>query len=451
MNLILRTVLSLLLPGFVLAADPPHSGGEIPPRKPANIVLIMADDFGYECVAANGGQSYQTPNLDRMAAEGIRFEHCYSQPLCTPSRVKIMTGLYNVRNYTQFGWLEKSQTTFANVLRNAGYATAVVGKWQLGAVPDRPRHFGFEQHCLWHFLSRKSRYAAPGLVTDGVAQLHQGKYGPDLVTDYACQFIDQHRDQPFLLYYPMMLTHAPFEPTPHSNEWDTTSKGSPNERGRRKYFADMVAYADHCVGRILEQLEKAGVADNTLVMFTGDNGSPRQIQSILNGRTVLGGKGKMTDAGTRVPLIVRWPAGGRKGTVSKSLVDFTDFFPTMLRVAGVDYPANLRLDGIGLMPELTGNEGPQRQWVYVWYARDGGPKGTEFARNQRYKLYRDGRYFDIRHDVRERSPLAVDSLSSAQQKVYRRLERALDQFRDARPHRFANWQLVSQQELRGQE
>ena len=198
-----------------------------------NIVLIMADDLGYECIGANGGESYATPVLDRMAAEGVRFEHCYAQPLCTPTRVKLMTGLSNVRNYVEFGTLEKSQTTFAHLLRDAGYATAIVGKWQLGRDASLPAHFGFDEHCLWQLLRRPSRYAHPGLEVNGkMVDYRSGEYGPDIVCDYACEFIERHKDGPFLLYYPMMLTHSPFVPTPDSPD-RYTSAGFP-ERVRSK-------------------------------------------------------------------------------------------------------------------------------------------------------------------------------------------------------------------------
>jgi len=123
----------------------------------------MADDFGYECVTANGGESYQTPNLDRLAAEGVRFEQCHVQPLCTPTRVQLMTGLYNVRNYLNFGTLPRSETTFAHLMKKVGYATAICGKWQLGREKDAPQHFGFDEALLWQQTRRPPRYANPGL------------------------------------------------------------------------------------------------------------------------------------------------------------------------------------------------------------------------------------------------------------------------------------------------
>ena len=131
-------------------------------RRP-NLVLIMADDFGYECVTANGGESYRTPHLDRLAAGGMRFERCFVQPLCTPTRVQLMTGLYNVRNYLEFGLLDPQAVTFGHLLRAAGYATGIAGKWQLGQAPDLPRRFGFDEAYLWQHTRRPPRYANPGL------------------------------------------------------------------------------------------------------------------------------------------------------------------------------------------------------------------------------------------------------------------------------------------------
>lgn len=188
-----------------------------------NILLLMADDMGYECVNANGGSSYQTPHLDKLAETGMRFEHCYSQPLCTPSRVKIMTGMSNVRNYVQFGVLKRDQTTFAHLLKKAGYATCIVGKWQLGKEADSPQHFGFDESCLWQHTrpardeGRDTRYPQPHLEINGEAKDYPAEaYGPAIVSDYLCDFMERHKDQPFLGYYPMILPHNPFVPTPDS-------------------------------------------------------------------------------------------------------------------------------------------------------------------------------------------------------------------------------------------
>ncbi|MES2507978.1 MAG: sulfatase-like hydrolase/transferase, partial [Verrucomicrobiota bacterium] len=223
-------------------------------EKP-NIILIMADDFGYECLTANGGQSYQTPHLDRLAAEGLRFEHCHSQPLCTPTRVQLMTGRYNVRNYFNFGSLPTTETTFGQLLKKAGYATGICGKWQLGEDKGLPQHFGFDESYLWQHTRRPARYANPGLEHNGEpVDFTHGEYGPKLVNDFALDFITRHRQQPFFLYYPMILTHDPFQPTPDSAEWDPKTTGE-NAKRDNKHFADMTAYMDKLIGELVAQLD----------------------------------------------------------------------------------------------------------------------------------------------------------------------------------------------------
>jgi arylsulfatase A len=151
------TPLVPILCGAALSIGPANSTSLGAEGRAPNIVLIMADDMGYECVGANGGTSYRTPNLDRLASGGLRFEHGYSQPLCTPSRVQIMTGIYNQKNYVRFGILAPDQTTFAHLLKKAGYATCVAGKWQLLGGFDGPQHFGFDEYCLWQLTRRPGR------------------------------------------------------------------------------------------------------------------------------------------------------------------------------------------------------------------------------------------------------------------------------------------------------
>lgn len=404
-----------------------------------NIVLIMADDLGFECIGANGGESYRTPVLDQLAQQGMRFEHCYSQPICTPSRVKLMTGIYNVRNYAVFGLLEQNQRTFAHLFRDAGYSTCIVGKWQLGRDATLPNHFGFDEHCLWQLFRTPSRYASPGLEINGEARNFPGGYGPDLCADYACEFIEKNKDKPFLLYYPMIITHCPFEPTPDSVDWDPTSKGSKTYKGDPKYFGDMVTYMDKIVGKILDQLSASGVRDNTLVIFTGDNGTDTPIVSQCRGVSVAGAKGKTIDAGCHVPLIVDWPGQVDAGSECMDMIDFSDFLPTICDASGVSLPDQLQLDGRSFLPQIRGKEGDPRSWIYVWYARNGGPEGAEFARNQQYKLYRNGKFFDVPADPLEKNPLQLESLSQEAKVAHELLNSALDKYSDARPDRFAQW------------
>ncbi|MBT3200534.1 MAG: sulfatase-like hydrolase/transferase [Phycisphaerales bacterium] len=403
------------------------------PAKP-NMILIMADDLGYECIGANGGTSYKTPVLDKMAETGVRFENCHSQPLCTPSRVKIMTGIYNVRNYVRFGVLDRKQTTFAHILKKSGYATCIVGKWQLGAQVDSAQHFGFDESCLWHHMRRTSRYPNPGLEINGKPADFKDKYGPDVVSDFACDFMERNKAKPFVVYYPMILTHCPFEPTPDSADWDSKSKGSKTYKGDAKYFGDMVTYMDKIIGKLLKKLDDLGLRDNTMVLFVGDNGTDKPVVSMMDGRKVVGRKGSMTDGGTRAPFIASWPGVFPKGKVCDDLVDFSDFTPTLCEAAGVAVPAELNIDGRSVLPQLKGQKGNPREWIYCWYSRQGASAGTkEWARNQRYKLYRKGGFFDISKDVLEKKPLKIDSLSGDARKVYDMLQKALDKYKDARP------------------
>ena len=351
-----------------------------------NIILIMADDMGYEALSSNGSESCKSPNLDKLAAKGVRFTNCFSNPICTPSRVKLMTGQYNVRNYVKFGWLDREQTTFAHQLKAAGYATAIAGKWQLGRDKDSPQHFGFEQSCLWqHTRSGRSnedgknidrRFVNPQLEFNGVeTDFTNGEYGPQVCTDFICDFIDKNKKKPFLVYYPMILTHCPFDPTPDSTDWDPKRLGSTTYKGDRndpqRHFRDMVAYADKAVGQIVSQLGKSGVRDNTLIIFTGDNGTDTPIVTPWNGKKVVGGKGTMSDTGTRVPLIVNWPAGIRKaGRVVDDLVEFTDVFPTICEVTTAKLPKNHPGDGASIVPVLRNQAGARKKdWVYIWYRK----------------------------------------------------------------------------------
>ena len=424
------------LPGGIPAAmgaarRKPFDGAQ---GKP-NIVLIMADDLGHECIGAHGGTSYKTPVLDRLAAEGARFEHAYAQPLCTPTRAKLMTGIYNVRNYVKFGLLDPAQTTFAHLLKQAGYATCIVGKWQLGGGFEGPGHFGFDEYCLWQLNRRPSRYSNCGLEVNGKqVDYTNGEYGPDVVSDYACEFMQRNKDKRFLVYYPMILTHCPFEPTPDSADWDPAGKGAKGYKGDPKYFGDMVAYMDKMVGKLVRKLEELGLRENTLVLFTGDNGTDQPVVSRMGDRQVKGGKGSMSDAGTRVPLIASWPGTAARGKVCDDLVDFSDFLPTLCQCAGVAVPEKLAIDGRSFLPQVRGEKGTPREWIYCWYSREGNPAvAKEFARNHRYKLYRTGKLIDVRNDVLEASPLTEADLDAEARKARAMLQGVLDKYKDARP------------------
>jgi arylsulfatase A len=186
------------------------------------------------------------------------------------------------------------------------------------------------------------------------------------------------------------------------------------------------------VGRVIARLEKLGLREKTLVLFTGDNGTGKGMVTRMGERTVVGGKGQTTDAGMHVPLIASWPGKVPAGKVCRDLVDFTDFLPTLLEAAGAERPKELALDGRSFLPQLQGREGNPRPWIYSWYARDGGPTGVEQARDQRFKLYGDGRFFDVAADPLEKNPLGTDGLSPEARKAREKLQAALDQFKGTR-------------------
>ncbi len=409
-------------------------------EKKPNIVLIMADDFGYEALTANGGQSYQTPHLDRLAATGMRFENCYVQPLCTPTRVQLMTGIYNIRNYIEFGVLDPKATTFAQLLKKAGYTTGICGKWQLQLNQDKnlPRHFGFDEAFLWQQTRRPPRYANPGLERDGdEIDYNGGEYGPKLINDFALDFVTRHRDRSFVLYYPMILTHDPFQPTPDSPDWDPKTKSEQLQRDV-KHFADMTAYMDKMIGRLIAKLEELGLRENTLVMFIGDNGTGVSVTSRFKGTDYPGGKGSGTVRGNHVPFIANWPAKIPAGRVNSDLVASVDFLPTMCDAVGSPVPAALRIDGRSFLPQLLGQRGQPRDSLYVWYARNGGPTAThEYAQSVTHKLHRDGRFYDLTIDRFEQQPLAVGKLTGLSAAEAKKLQSVLDHYAKARPAHLA--------------
>lgn len=411
---------------------------------PPNIVMILADDLGFECINSYGGTSYDTPNLTQLAQTGMQFENCHSQPICTPSRVKLMTGKSNKKNHVKFGYLNPKETTFSQLLRKKGYATMIAGKWQLGNNASLPDYFGFDEHILWQLttsgrdsLGWDKRYVNPVLEINGkVYEKNEGKYSTDLVVDYINDFIKRKKDQPFLVYYPMILTHCPFDPTPHSEDWDPTDMGSKTYKGNAKYFGDMVSYLDFSVGRIVKQLDQLGLRENTIILFTGDNGTDTPVVSMMDNLAVEGGKGKTTDNGTHVPLIVNWKGVIKPNESTEALVDFSDFFPTICEAAGTTVDSGLDLDGVSFYSQLIGKEGPKRNWIHTWYNRDGGSNPmsatSEWVRNVNYKLYVGNKFYNIKKDPGEKNMIPTNALTDYEKTIRKEFIVVLDSYKHLR-------------------
>jgi arylsulfatase A len=410
---------------------------EIKSNRP-NVILIMVDDMGVEALETYGNTANKTPNINKLARSGILFENCVSQPLCTPSRVKIMTGQYNYRNYGYFGHLASSEKTFGNLFKDEGYATCIAGKWQLNGLAyqneisdwsdvTRPNQFGFDEYCLWQLAKPRKdgeRYADPLIQQNGeMLPRNKNSYGPDVFLGFITDFIDRKKDQPFFVYYPMVLVHDPFVPTPDSDEWKDSSQ---RMKADTSYFKDMVQYTDKIVGRIVTKLNELNITDETLLIFTADNGTHPSIYSPTTNGVIRGGKGNTTTAGTHVPLIASWGKQSRKSLVYEGLVEFSDFYATFADLLKV----NVKTDGRSFLQVLKGNTNDlTRETALVHYDPKWGANVNKhrnrFVRTLDYKLYQDGEFYHIKTDVLEQYPLQKKSLSADELSVLQKLKKEL--------------------------
>lgn len=429
-NSLVRVCLFLPL-GFASGAEKP------------NILLIFADDVGSDAIGCYGGQSFPTPHIDKLAAGGMQFSHAFAMPVCHPSRVSLSTGRYPFRfGKAGMKWGDYPDAaegiSIGDRLKQAGYATAVAGKWQLCMMKNdltHPSRLGFDEWSLfgWH---EGGRYHDPLIYQNG--QLRDdtaGKYGPDLYVKFLIDFM-QHSvdaDQPFFAYYPMALCH------------DVTDdlKGEQvafAHDGRWMTFPEMVSSMDDMVGRLVNALDRRGFRDNTLILFTTDNGTPNatymsvdengkmtrpKVFTIRNGEVVPGGKGKLDDTGTRVPLIANWPGRIDAGSESDVLVDLTDYLPTLSDIAGLA-DDDVSRDGHSFAPVLFGDEqSDPREWIFI------ENRGKHCIRSRDWKLYNDGRFYDLRNDPGESKPLTeLKTLSAEQRSARERLAEQLAALRD---------------------
>ena len=409
--------------------------------KQPNIILIMSDDLGYEVIGVNGGTSYATPRLDRMAREGMRFEEAHVMPLCTPTRLSLMTGKYNFRNYIGFGLMKPDEVTFGHLFSDAGYNTCISGKWQLYSYnpPDeapemrskgqRIEDAGFDEFCVWHAHhteDKGSRYKNPIVFQNSEYRDDtEGKYGEDVFCDYIIDYIGRKKDddRPFFVYWPMAATHKPHEPTPDSPEWESFDPPSNITLGGRtwaeleegswgddpRFYKDMVEYHDKTIGRLMDYLDEQGLGEDTLVLYVGDNGSPDDVCSMVHEHNeICGGKGKTNDRGTHVPLICRMPGTIPAGVVNKDMVESTDFLPTIMEAAGLEFPDGFMVDGRSFYPQLKGEAGDPREWMFFHFepmsARNAARR-IRFARDNHWKLYETGEMYDLRTDLDEELPI----------------------------------------------
>lgn len=389
-------------------------------RKP-NIVFILADDLGINGVACYGADHYKTPNIDKLAKGGLRFTNAYTAPLCGPSRALILTGRYAFRtgatNQDATGQMEPTvETMMPSVLKPAGYVTSAIGKW--GQLPLGPAEFGFDEHLkftgsgvYWNTQDKGRTY----LVNGEKVALKDKEYLPEVMHNHAVDFIARNREKPFYLYYSMSHVHAEILPTPDSKP------------GSETLYADNIAYMDKLVGKLIAELERLKLRENTLVIFVGDNGTGGGYadESTIGGRRISGEKGSMLEGGAQVPLIANWPGKTPAGKISHDLVDSTDFMPTFAELTGAKLPTDRVLDGRSFAPQLFGKNGQPRDWVYIQLARQW------YTREAKWKLNQSGQLFDMSKAPFEEPMVPGDTQNGEAIAARRRLQAALDKLNPA--------------------
>lgn len=446
-----KTILQILALTAIL-------GGWVTPvqaqAKKPNVILILADDLGYETLSAYGSESFDTPVLDDLAADGLTFEYCYATPLCTPTRVSIMTGKYNHRNYTRFGLFPKEDAnkTFGNLMKDAGYATCIAGKWQLGPQ-ELIDDMGFDETLQCD--SWLGFYDSGPLWRNGKREMNPtNRYRPDIVNDFVLDFIERKKDEPFFVYYPLFLVHAPEEPSPDYPNKELIEKCKNGKRVKvdEFVFGDMLTYMDKLIGKVVTKLEETGTRENTIIMFLGDNGTvgghagPREewAEVIIDGKPhPTGGKGSLKDLGTHVPFIANWK-GVTKGTRTSDLVDITDFLPSLADMANHPLEEDRLVDGVSFYPQILGQPGTPREWAFVlhdlndavlWRAalakgitpREEKQQGRFWSRTERWKLYSDGQLFDTQNDPFEDKPILVENDNELAAMMRKKLEAVFEQ------------------------
>ena len=401
--------------GALAAMAQAADGGERPP----NIVVIFADDLGYGDLGCTGHPTIHTPNLDRMAAEGMRLTQFYSAaPVCTPSRAALLTGRLPARSGMcsnsrrvlfpdSAGGLPQSEVTIAEALKGAGYATACIGKWHLGHLPEfLPTEHGFDEY----FGIPYSNDMKPCPLLDGTRTVEEPADQTTLTARYterAIRFIRRNRKRPFFLYFPHTFPHVPLFASDRF-------KGE----SLRGLYGDVVEELDWSVGQILETLRKRGLAENTLVIFTSDNG-PWLTQHLRGGTAGLlrGGKGSTWEGGMREPALAWWPGKVPAGVTNAGMASTLDVLPTCLGVAGARLPDDRALDGHDLTPMLTRSADSPRGTMFFYrgsrlYACRKGPwklhtttqagYGAKPEKHDRPVLYQ------LEHDPAEKYDVAAE-------------------------------------------
>jgi arylsulfatase A len=414
-----RTPLGMLL---AVVATSPVTAADV---KRPNIVYIMADDSGIDTYGCYGSDRFKnmTPNIDALAASGARFERCYTTPLCGPTRCLLITGRYGFRtggmtNASAANPASKDEPSLAAVLKTAGYATGMAGKWR--QMSEMPSDWGFDEYVTdrtasgWFWQTEYIKNGEP-------VRSDKPIYYPDAASDFAVDFFRRHRDEPFFFYLSEHLIHSPILKTPDSKPGATATE----------LYDDNVRYLDKTVGKIVGELEKLGLRENTVILFSADNGTsrvgyldehdPKKDVGTIGGRHVNGLKGTLTEGGTRVPLIASWQGTLKPGTVPSDLIDHSDLLPTFAELAGAKLPEGVKFDGRSFAPQLRGETGKPREWIFIQLGNGW------FARNDGWKLNQAGALFSMKDAPFVEELVAPDAKDPAAEKARHELQAVLDE------------------------
>lgn len=371
--------------------------------EPPNIVLILADDVSadmFSCYAQ--ADSARTPNIDQIAANGVCFQTCFAPAICAPSRACLMTGVYGNRTgvfrndmwaFDSRGTLFTAQPSWAKLIRDAGYATAIAGKWHCGAKEAWEDVVGFDEYCLWespekiasHFGTNPittgtrdditlpdTRYWYPSMVQNGhYVPVHKKDFGPDKRVDFLLDFIERkaREKQPFVAYWPTVIPHGPYSTTPDHGDVLDIEQAKPDTAGMQRdekqkvmnqyeqehqqRFINLIEYLDKLVGKLVTHTKKLDIYDNTYFIFCADNG------------TAVTAKDRGVERGVHVPFVIQGPGIHKRG-LTDELTDFSDIAPTLLDMAGIAQPKDTAFDGESLIPFLTAKTDTHREWIYAY-------------------------------------------------------------------------------------
>ena len=439
-----------------------------------NVVFILLDNVGKEWFGCHGSEENCTPNIDRLAAAGVRFENCYTTTVCGPSRVEMLTGRYPFRTgwylhhdaalYSGGGFDPERETTHARLLRDAGYATGIAGKWQVNNLYDEPeaitRH-GFQEQLVWpgsidrahvsaeflqsfqqaianndaDFLTQatrhiESRYWDPVMLRNGKREVAEGRFGPDVFQEFAFDFFRRHRDEPFLFYHAMVLAHG--QSVVQQVVVTPDNRDNP-PKDENQLYADMLRYADKQIAAVIAELERLDLMKRTIVFIATDNGTEKSLSARANGRVVQGGLYQINEAGGNVPLIVYSPDLVKGGRVAP-LADFTDIFPTLCDLTEVTPPGSLKIDGQSFATYLRGEGAAPRQWIFNHYGDE------RVVRDERFKFNLKGELYDLQADPAEQHPLPADAGGTASE-ARAKLQAALEQMPESTPLPFPHRSL----------